>query len=608
MKLIDSEDIIKATRFKGLGGDSAARILMLMLKLNKINKLYARHADKKGVEFIDAALEELEIKVDVSDDELKRIPKEGPFIVVANHPYGGLEGMILIKYLCLVRPDFKVMANFLLQRIESLKDQIIPVNPFESRNEVRSSLAGMKAAFTHLKEGKCLGILPAGEVSTYYEGTTGIMDKQWQDFAIKLIKKAEVPVVPLYFHGTNSRLFHLLGMIHPLLRTVKIPSELFNKKNKSIRVRIGNPISVKDQAEVTDVSRYGRFLRSKVYALGTALEVKKFFTIGARRAPKIEDIIDPVPLDVLEKEIEQIKETYHLFKMQEYSVYCAPTRLIPNILNELGRLREITFREVGEGTNRKLDIDEYDLYYNQLFIWDDIERRIVGAYRVGKGHEILSEYGINGFYLQSLFKINKAFAPLLDQSLELGRSFIVKEYQRKPMPLFMLWKGILYFLIKHPEYRYLVGPVSISNRFSNFSKSMIISYIYQHHYNHEFAKLIKPRTAFVPQTGNVDIQVMFEGKPDINKLDKAIKDVETEGFRMPVLLKKYLQLNGKIISFNIDPLFNDALDGLLMLDLYDVPMDIITSLSKEIEDESLLDRFGLKESSILNYPHTIIDK
>ncbi|MFW5781393.1 MAG: lysophospholipid acyltransferase family protein, partial [Bacteroidota bacterium] len=547
--------------------------------------------DKNGLKFIDCLLKELEVGFEVDECELKRIPTSGPFITISNHPFGGIDGVLLLKIIASLRPDYKVMGNFLLQKIEPVSEFILPVNPFETRKEVKSSLTGIKMAFNHLQKGMPMGIFPAGEVSTYHPHVEGITDRKWQNSIIKFIKKTEVPVIPVYFQGANSRLFHILGLIHPMLRTVKLPSELLNKKNKSIRIRIGNPIRVKDQLEFNDLNQYGRFLRAKTYSLGTSMnEIKKFFLPSLLRLKKPEDIIPPVSSVDIKKEIDKILPDYLLFKSRQFNVICVPSIMIPNIMNEIGRLREITFREIGEGTNRKIDIDEFDLYYHQLFVWDENEQKIVGAYRVGKGKEIINQYGMNGFYIKTLFKINKDFKPVLQEAMELGRSFITREYQRKPMPLFLLWKGILYFLIKNPEYRYLVGPVSISNRFSVFSKTAIIEFIKNHYYNQDFSKYIKPRKEFKVPPSNLDTEILFDFAKDLSKLDRMIEDIE-KNIRMPVLLKKYLQLNGKIVGFNIDPKFNDALDGLMVLDLYDVPVETIASLSKEIKDESLLDRF-----------------
>jgi putative hemolysin len=303
----------------------------------------------------------------------------------------------------------------------------------------------------------------------------------------------------------------------------------------------------------------------------------------------------------IEFEISGIRDRYLLFESFEFQVFCCPSYCIPTIVNEIGRLREITFRQVGEGTNHSIDIDEFDLYYNQLFIWDLKEKQIVGAYRVGKGKEIMREYGIKGFYIQTLFRISRGFYSTLEQSLELGRSFIVSEYQKKPLPLFLLWKGILYFLLKHPEYRYLIGPVSISNRFSQFSKELIIRFIRENHYNHQMAAYIKPRKKFIPTgVSDIDKDIIMESSQDINRFDKLIRDIDTSYFTMPVLLKKYLKQNGRIIGFNIDPKFNNALDGLIILDLFDVPIETISSLSREINDDSILERFLIHDSTASN--------
>ncbi len=582
---------MKTARLKRFGGISAARVLMTVLRINKINKLYAEVSHHSGMAFIDALIEKLQLEYEVSEEELKKIPREGPFIIVCNHPFGGIDGILLIKILEKHRTDIKVLSNFVLNKIEQVSEFMLPVNPFERRKDAASSIIGIKAALEHLREGKVLGIFPAGEVSSYNEDNYGISDREWQYTAMKMIKRAGVPVVPVYFQGTNSRLFHILGLIHPTLRTVRLPAEVFNKKHKKIRIRVGNPISVKEQDAFKEISVYGRYLRARTYALGSVLEVKKFFRPRINRGTRVEPIADPVNPQLIIDEIGKIREEYSLFSSDQFDVFCTPSMEIPYIMNELGRLREITFRAVGEGTNHSLDIDEYDLYYNQLFVWDNQEQRIVGAYRVGKGNEILRRYGIKGFYLQSLFRMNRRLIPTLRQSLELGRSFVIEDYQRRPMPLFLLWKGILYFLLKHTDYRYLIGPVSISNNFSQFSRGLIMQYIREHNWDAKLARNVKPRTRYNVPGYNVDEQIILDAADDINKFDRFIKEVEPNDYAIPILLKRYLKLNGKIIGFNLDPKFNDALDGLLVLDLYDVPMETIVSLSKEIDDDSLLERF-----------------
>jgi len=599
MNLVNPEDLISTNRNLSLfGGENFAKLIMYVLKLNKLNKLYSQSFDEKGIDFIDSILDNIGVTFEFDQEELNRIPKTGPFISISNHPFGGIDGLILIKLLCLTRPDFKVMANFLLKKIIPLEDYFLGVNPFEKRKSAWSSIGGLKEAFSYLEKGQPIGIFPAGEVSAYNRNSKSVCDKKWEASILKFIKKAQVPVIPIYFKGSNSFMFQVLGMIHPILRTIKLPSEVFNKKNTIVKIRIGRPISVKEQESFDNISRYGRFLRAKTYYLGTSIDVHSFFKLKKTDKIKMQEISPEVHESIIKQEINSLKK-YFLFKSKDYSVFCAPAAKIPNILNEIGRLREITFREIGEGTNNSIDIDEYDLYYNQLFIWDGDKSKIVGAYRVGKGKDILKEYGVKGFYLHSLFKMKKTFNPILEESLELGRSFIVKEYQRKPLPLFLLWKGIVFYLSKNPDYRYLIGPVSISNEYSDFSKGLIIRFIKKNYFDKKMYKHIKARKKFIPNNLNIDTEILLEtAKEDINKIDKYICDCEITKDRLPVLLKKYISLNAKIIGFNVDPLFNNCLDGFLMLDLFDVPLNVLESLSKEFNDSNIIKR--IKEKNIYN--------
>jgi putative hemolysin len=597
-KIVDVHEVKKAVNLGTIVGDGVAHLIMSALRFNKLNDKYSRISHLKGLEFLSAAMDTFEITYEVNPEELKRIPRTGAFISVSNHPFGGVDGMILIKTMLeQQRNDIKTLSTFIIQRIPQISEFVFPVDPFENGARRGSNLVGLKKALTHVGNGGALGLFPAGEVSTYYDNMdeVGIVDRQWQPSMIKFIKRAGVPVVPIYFQGENSRIFHLLGLIHPMLRTAKLPSELLNKKNQVIRVRIGYPISVEEQDAYCDLDRYGRFLRVKTYALGSSLDVDKFLSYKLRSAPVPEPVIPPVPFSAVENEVEKLLSKYLLFRSKNYAVVCAPSVEMPNLMTEIGRLREITFREVGEGTNRKIDVDEFDLYYWQLFIWDEEEKRIVGAYRAGKGKEIIENYGIEGFYIQTLFRIDKEFAPILEQCIELGRSFIVPDYQRKPLPLFLLWKGILYFLIKNPEYRYLIGPVSISSRFSDYSKGVIITFMKSNYFDHNFARFIRPRNSFRVPVKEEEFKIIFDSSDDLDKLDKFIKEVEPYDYRMPVLLKKYLKLNGRILGFNVDPKFNNALDGLLILDLLQVPIQTITSLSKEINDKSILERFNISD-------------
>lgn len=594
LKLLTSRELAKATNLDMPGGVFIAEALMQIFRYNKLNRVYSSAYDNDPVVFINSILDQLDIKYEVPDKDMENILYEGPFITVSNHPFGGIDALILLKIITSRRPDIKGMANFLLQKIDPLKDYVLPVNPFETHKDVKSSFKGLKEGLNYLKEGHVVAIFPAGEVSTYQSESNIIIDREWHESALKFMKLAEVPVVPVYFHGTNSRWFHILGRIHPLLRTAKLASELFNKRHKIIRVRIGKPVTVKEQAEFHDIARYGRYLRARTYSLGSTLEARHFFlNLRHRRSKRQVPVADPVDKSKLRDEFSSIRQSCELFSSKNFSVIFAPTHVIPNIFQEIGRLREITFRAVGEGTNRATDIDEYDFYYHHLVIWDRDTDSVVGAYRLGKGKEILSQYGIKGFYINSLFRISKAFTPYLNESIELGRSFIVPEYQRKPLSLFLLWKGLLSVLLTHVDYRYLIGPVSISNDFSEFSKSLIVEFIRNNHFDDEMAKHVRPRKVFNPQLDTrFDSRIIIDNaENDISKVEKVVSDIES-GYRIPVLLKKYLEVNARIIGFNVDPDFNNCLDGLIMLDVYRFPADFVRALSKDMSEDDIRKRFS----------------
>jgi putative hemolysin len=481
-----------------------------------------------------------------------------------------------------VRPDFKVMANFLLQNVEPIKDYFISVNPFESRKEIYSNVTGLKAVMQHIENGHPLGLFPAGEVSTYQGDLRTIMDKKWANSAIKIIRNAKVPIVPVYFEGTNSRIFHLLGLINANLRTLALPSEMLKKKGKVIRMKVGKPIPPKDIEMFTNLDQLGRYLRAKTYALGSSFEVKRDYFRLFRIQKKADEIIPPVESARIHAEIDAISE-FKTLSYDNFDCFVVGSEYIPNILREIGRLREVTFRAVGEGTNKSIDLDEYDLYYNHLILWDREAKKIAGAYRVGNGHEIMQRYGRKGFYISSLFRMDHSMDEMLGKALELGRSFIVEEYQRHRLSLFLLWKGILYYLISNDKFRYIIGPVSISNNYQDVSKELIIEFIRKHHFDHQLAAHVEPKNAFKPKVKNVDTEALVNSsQADIKKMDKIISDIEPSSYTMPVLLKKYLQQNARIIAFNCDPKFNNALDGLMYLDLNNLPPDTVETLQREM--------------------------
>lgn len=592
MGLVTAKEVAKAINLDKYGfiGTFAGWLLMKLLNISTLNKIYDRNKHFKNLEFLNKILDEFQIKFEIPEEDLDRLPKEGAYITISNHPLGGIDGILLLKLMLEQRTDFKIIANFLLHRIEPLKPFIMPVNPFEDRKDVRSSVTGFKNSILHLREGHPLGVFPAGEVSTYRDGKL-VVDKPWEEAAMKLVKKAEVPVVPIYFHAKNSKLFYQLSKISDTFRTAKLPSELLTQKHRIIRVRIGKPISVKDQNDYETLESFSEFMRRKTYMLSNVFEKKDKIlntissTLKTPKPPK--RIVTPVSKEVMVEELEELKEgDYRLLKSKNYEVYLCPAIKISNILQEIGRLREITFREVGEGTNEAIDLDKFDRYYHHMFLWDNEKKEIAGAYRMGLGSKIFEKFGIDGFYLQDLFRFEPELYKMMSQAIEMGRAFIVKEYQQKPMPLFLLWKGIVHTTLRFPEHKYLIGGVSISNQFSNFSKSLMIEFMKSHYYDPYVAQYVHPKKEFKVKLKDADKDFVFDStKADLNKFDKLIDEVEPGSLRLPVLLKKYIKQNAKLVAFNVDPLFNNAVDGLMYIKIADLPESTVRPVMEEFQAE-----------------------
>ncbi|HLF52591.1 lysophospholipid acyltransferase family protein [Flavobacterium sp.] len=590
MGLVTAKEVAKAinTDKYGIFGTFSGWLLMKVLKISRLNDIYDKNKHLTDLEFLNAILDDLEIKFEIPEEDLKRLPKDGAYITISNHPLGGIDGVLLLKLMLEREPNFKIIANFLLHRIEPLKKYIMPVNPFENHKDVKSSVIGIKETLRHLSDGKPLGMFPAGEVSTYKDGKL-MVDKPWEEGAIKVIRKAQVPVVPIYFHAKNSRFFYLLSRIGGTLRTAKLPSEVFSQKHRVIKVRVGKPISVAEQNEHKTIEEYSDFLRRKTYRLANPFEKEiPFLPTPNLKLPKNpKEIVTAASPDNMIKEVDALRNTdCRLLQSKNYEVFFAEANKIPNVLHEIGRLREVTFREVGEGTNESIDLDKYDQYYHQMFLWDDDTKQIAGAYRMGLGSEIYPKYGMEGFYLNELFRFEPELHDMMHTSIEMGRAFITKEYQQKPMPLFLLWKGIIHTTLRYPEHKFLLGGVSISNQFSDFSKSLMIEFMKSNYYDPYIAQYIHPKKEYKVKLKDAEKDFIFdEAESDLNKFDKIIDELEPGSLRLPVLIKKYIKQNARVVAFNVDPKFNNAVDGLMYIRIADIPESTMKPVMEEFQAE-----------------------
>lgn len=605
-KLINKSDIMKIIHMRGPVGWLLASLAMWIFGFNKVNKANDRCKHYKGAEFSEHILKEAGISYDLNPQQYDYIPQDGPFIVVANHPVGSADGMILNAVIGTMRTDFKIMANFLLSLIPSLKDSFFSVNPFTegALSGRSSSLAGIRQAMEHLAAGGSLGLFPAGEVSTYQRpdrktalSRHTIEDVPWPDSIIKLIRNANVPVVPVYFEAKNSKAFHFVGRIHPMLRTLNLPNELFNKKGQTIPMRIGRPIMPNELAEYPDIAQLGGYLRSRVYAM----EVE--FNNPNEELTKPPELVTPISLPrdkkAVVKEFDKLRAAgKQLFDVAGYQCFLADAADIPIAMIEIGRRREEAFRATGEGSNNAIDVDKYDEYYKQLILWDAKRKRIAGGYRLGIGSEIFEKHGgVEGFYTSSLFTYSDDFTETLRQTIELGRSYVSLEYQKEALPLMFLLKGLMHSIMRYPNAVYFIGPVSISNTYPKFYQSLMVYYLENMHNAMLPEDSARPTTPFEPDYLKVRPKDLLRKKMDsFEKFDRFLMRLSDNEWRMPTLVKKYMKVSARILCFNVDPLFNYSLDALIILRIKDYPKAEILAMTKDVtnptEREAILNRFG----------------
>jgi putative hemolysin len=514
-------------------------------------------------EFAAQALDILQVRFELDERQLERIPRTGPAVVVANHPYGGLEGLFLIAQLQRYRSDSLFIANELLARIPELRDVLLPVDAFGGARAAGKNAKSLRAALKHVRGGGLLVLFPAGAVSHLHLSAGRVCDPPWQPVAAALLRRCESPIVPVYFGGGNSAIFQALGLLHPGMRTVMLTRELLNKRHRTIPVRIGRPIGAERLAKQPDNAKLATFLRLSTYALEARGSDPAEEASAAPSAP----VAASTPARLVTAEIECLPEGQTLASVGDMSVLFARAEQIPWTLRELGRLREITFRAVGEGTGGDSDIDRYDSHYVHLIAWHRTRNEVVGAYRIGHVDRIVAERGKRGLYTHSLFAYGDAFLRSLGPALELGRSFVSAPYQRDFGALLLLWKGIAQYVACNPRYHVLFGPVSISREYRPASHALLIDFLRRHCFDAQLAKLIKPRRAFRRTHSLAALSGDLARLADLDDVSQLLEEIEPDGKGAPVLLRQYLKLGGRLACFNVDESFSGVVDGLIVVDL-----------------------------------------
>ncbi|MCH2144118.1 MAG: lysophospholipid acyltransferase family protein [Phycisphaerales bacterium] len=549
-----------------------------LLRLATIN----RHQDEiegwvKSGRFMpgEGYVRSFKLDVEVSDADLDRIPEEGPLLVTCNHPFGGNDACSVLSLLERRRDDVKILVNELLGCLRFFEGHLILVDVFG--DESGKNPGAMREAARHLRGGGALLVMPAGAVSHLDLGKRMVTDAHWSEHVGGLARISRASVLPVHVAGRNSWLFQLLGLIHPVLRTMLLPHEMVRGIGSRVRVRIGDPVPPDRIRRFESSEGLAQYLRALTYLLPERVEDEDAPTDDEQKMQDVQSSWGAVAEsathsgDELQSELDALGSDACLIAQSDLEVWCARAGDIPRLMLEVGRLRETAFRNVGEGSGRALDIDRYDGWYWQLLLWNKKKKELAGGYRLGLTDEIVPGHGIEGLYTHSLFEYGPELIEKITPAIELGRSYVREEYQRRPTSLLLLWRGIGAFIVLHPEYRRLFGPVSISNEFSSMSRHLLIEFLQTHRAMPRLAELVRPRNPIKSRpVGHWDEQRVARAITDPEDLDALVRTIESGRRAMPILLRQYLKLEAKILAANVDEEFGEVLDGLMYADMFDL--------------------------------------
>ncbi len=550
-------------------GDMFADSLGRMVGLSRLQQIYdnIRAQDVTGIGFVNAAMEHLGISVDVSDSDVQLIPKSGPTVVVSNHPMGTTEGLLLMHVIHRVRPDVKFLTTSLATRFPEMADHIIAVDSLGDDGAGRRNAHGLLRAMHWVKRGGLLVVFPSGSVSRLDLKRARITDPPWQSGIAHLVRRTGAAVVPMHIDGHSGALFQFLAPISSRARALMLGRMLLKQQGHKIPIQIGRPIVNRKLVQFDCDQQMVDYLRLRCYLLSRRNKWRA--RQATRNEAELEEIVPPIKRDHLEREISRLPQDQLLLSSGDYDVYYGTARQLPNILLELGRLREITFRAVGEGTGHAIDLTPHDHYYVHLFVWHRKDREILGAYRLGRADQIIRTHGVKGIYTNDFFAMDpKLFKQLNDQALEMGRSFVQQRYQRSPSSLLLLWKGISRYLHKHPQYRYLFGPVSISNDYTPMSHQLLCRCLRTNVFDRGLSRLVRARNPF---RFKADWRLCPDARVGkalpLTEVSEFVSDLEADHKSIPILVKQYLKLGGRLLAFGVDPDFGNVVDGLLVVDM-----------------------------------------
>lgn len=537
-----------------------------LFALDRLRALY------RAAGSLEELLAKLRIRFEIAEDEWARIPRTGPLLFVSNHPFGLLDAIILAVALPKARPDLRIVANSMLRSFPEFRGRCIFVDNFGRSDAVNSNAAALRECIRWLRKGGALLAFPAGEVAHMNFRDGAVADPAWNPASARLAQLAGAAAVPVFFGGANSPAFHVAGAIHPALRTASLPRELLNKRGRTIPVRIGAPVSAETLRRFGDATEAVEYLRCRTYLLET---VSHHWGDSLRPARRVARLANEVPRAVLAREIASLPPERMLCESSELAVFAGSMTEFPAVVREIGRLREIAFRRAREGTGRAADLDRFDEYYDHLALWNRETQEIAGAYRLAPTDAVHQHRGLGGLYTHTLFHYSKDLLQRIGPSVELGRSFIRPEYQKQYAPLLLLWKAIACYVARRPECATLFGAVSISNDYHPVSRHLLVKFL-EAHRAEALARMITPRHAYRPDERLFRRTGIVRNVPeDLDRLSDLIAELECDGKGAPILIKQYLKTGGRLLGFNVDHHFSNALDALIMVDLRTAPAALL---------------------------------
>lgn len=540
------------------------KLLDRILAIHKLDALY-RENNLHGLDkttFAKSLIDGLNIRLFGLQELQANIPKTGPLVIASNHPFGGIEGVFLAWAIEQVRPDIKVMANLGLKIFPELEDYFIFINPL-SQNDPKNA-PSIRTCLKHVKTGGALLIFPAGRVSYFHKDTKRIADHSWNRLISSITNHTNAQYLPIFVSGLNSPLFYRLGRIYFRLRMLMLPRELVNKRNAKITVTAGEAIAIKHYAKDISLDTQTELFRAQSYLLDPDWQ-KPW---PADPVTLLQPLAIEASSEKILQETHQLPIEQHLLDHKGLSVYFGYQHQMPNTVNEIARLREMVFREHNEGSGKPLDTDHFDATYTHLFVMKKVTGQIIGAYRMGQTDTLLADGNLENLYLHRMFDFGPDFVNRQQPCLELGRSFLIPEYQRSFQGLFLLWRGIGAFVCQYPQYRTLYGTVSVSKLYDVRSATII-------------------QQAMVTPTSKVVPRASFEHKlhPEVQDfalkhelrghVRALLKGIEPDGKDVPILLKHYNKLGAVFHCLGIDKSFNDTPGLLLSVNLPDAPEKLL---------------------------------